>query len=258
MDTSDPSPMQVQDAVWILGLPLAPLTNEQLPAVVERLIATGEPSYFITANLNYAQLTQQYEDLREVNRHAAFLVADGMPLVWVSRWRGTPLPERVAGSDAIFALCRLAAERGYRVFLLGGAPGVGDSASANLRARYPGLRIVGVESPPFREPTAAEHAALIDRIRDARPDLLIVAFSQPKGERWIHANYRDLGVPVCVQLGASLDFAAGRVRRAPRWLQRAGLEWAYRLALEPRRLAGRYIGNGLFFIKNWARPLTDD
>lgn len=241
---------RVPEPVWVLGLPLAPLTNAQLPAMVGALVEARTPSYFITANLNYAMLTDRHADLRAINREAAFLVADGMPLVWASRRMSTPLPERVAGSDFLFAVCELAADRGYRIFMLGGAPGVGEAARANLEARYPGLQVVGVESPPYRTLSDDEHRALFDRIREARPDLLLVAFGQPKGERWIFDNYRALGVPVSVQVGASLDFAAGRVRRAPRWVQKIGMEWAYRLALEPRRLAGRYARNGVFLMKS--------
>jgi N-acetylglucosaminyldiphosphoundecaprenol N-acetyl-beta-D-mannosaminyltransferase len=238
---------------WVWGLPLTPLTGATLPGAVAALIAAGRPAYFITANLNYAMLTHRHGDLADVNRGAAFIVADGWPLVWASRRQGTPLPERVAGSDFVFTLCRQAADLSHRVFLLGGAPGVGEEAAAILRARFPGLQVVGVEAPPFREPTPEEHAALVARIRDARPDLLLVAFGQPKGERWLHAHHRELGVPAGVQVGASLDFVAGRVRRAPRWLQRGRLEWAYRLALEPRRLAGRYWQNGLFLLRMTAQ-----
>jgi len=235
-------------AIRVWGLPLTPITNEHLPEAVARLIRARQPSYFITANLNYAMLTHQHEDLHEINRSAAFIVADGMPLVWAARWQGTPLPERVAGSDFIFTLSELAAARGYRIYFLGGMAGVGEEAAARLRERYPGLQIVGIESPPFRPLTDEEHGALIARIREARPDILLVGFGQPKGERWIYANYRALQVPVCVQVGASLDFAAGRVRRAPRFLQRVGLEWAFRLALEPRRLAARYFSNAVFLL----------
>jgi N-acetylglucosaminyldiphosphoundecaprenol N-acetyl-beta-D-mannosaminyltransferase len=232
--------------VWIWGLPLAPLTATRLLDEIRRLIDAGAPSYFITANLNYAMLTSRLPDLQEVNRRAAFVVADGMPLVWASRRCATPLPERVAGSDLIFALSRMAAERGYRVFLLGAGPGVADTAAANLCARYPGLQIVGIEAPSIREGEGTD--ALLTRIQAARPDLLIVALGQPKGERWIFEHYQALGVPVSVQVGGSLDFAAGRIRRAPRWIQRVGLEWVYRLVLEPRRLSRRYWENGLFLI----------
>lgn len=115
--------------------------------------------------------------------------------------------------------------------------------------RYPGLRIVGTECPPFRRSSPEEKRALLGRIRDAAPDLLFVAFGQPEGERWIVRHHEDLGVPVSVQVGASLDFAAGRVARAPRWMQRSGLEWVFRLGLEPRRLAGRYARNGWFALR---------
>jgi N-acetylglucosaminyldiphosphoundecaprenol N-acetyl-beta-D-mannosaminyltransferase len=200
-------------------------------------------------------LSHEDADLRAVNAQASFLLADGAPLVWASRWKGEPLPERVAGSDLIFDLCGRAARDGYRIFLLGGAGGVADQAAEVLSRRFPGLRIAGTESPPFRTLTAEEHSALLDRIRAARPDILFVAFGQPKGESWIAQHREELGVPVCVQVGASLDFVAGRVRRAPRGLQKVGLEWAYRIWLEPSRLAPRYARNARFLLGRVARDL---
>lgn len=173
-------------------------------------------------------------------------LVDGMPMVWASRLSGKALPERVAGSDLIFALCEMAARRGFGVFFLGGAAGVAEAAAARLSERYPGLRVVGVESPPFGPMAEEDEQALLARVRSTRPDLLIAAFSQPRGERWIAAHHRETGAAVNVQMGAALDFAAGRVRRAPSWLRRSGLEWAFRLALEPRRLAGRYLKNAVF------------
>jgi N-acetylglucosaminyldiphosphoundecaprenol N-acetyl-beta-D-mannosaminyltransferase len=200
-------------------------------------------------------LTNADLHLQAINAQAAFVLADGAPLVWGSRWRGSPLPERVAGSDLIFDLCRRAAFNGYRIFLLGGEAGVAERAAEVLSERYTGLCIVGTESPPFRALSAEEHVALLDRIRAARPDLLFIAFGQPKGEFWIAAHLETLGVPVCVQVGASLDFAAGRVRRAPRRLQKLGLEWAYRMWLEPSRLAPRYARNARFLLGMVARDL---
>jgi N-acetylglucosaminyldiphosphoundecaprenol N-acetyl-beta-D-mannosaminyltransferase len=241
-DRAHPAP------IWIWGLPLAPLTLGGVLAKVEDLIAARKASYLVTANLNYAMLTSREARLSEVNRNATVVLADGMPLVWASRWRGTPLPERVAGSDLIFALSELAARKGYRLFLLGGEPGVAELAAQNLTSRFPGLVVAGTVSPPFRDLDATEMAQLIATVHDARPDLLIAAFGQPRGEIWLSEHHEALGVPVCIQMGASIDFAAGRVRRAPSWCQKTGLEWAYRLYLEPKRLGHRYFQNGLFFM----------
>jgi len=222
--------------------------RETLDAV-NRLIARGEPSFLITANLNYAMLTERDPELQAVNRKAAFIVADGMPLVWASRGTDRRLPERVAGSDLLFELARAAAQRGHRVFLIGGRDGVADAAAARLKAHAPGLNVVGIEVPPFHKQTPEQEAAMIARIRNAKPDILIGAFSQPFGEKWLAANVERLGVPACVQLGASLDLAAGLVRRSPRWVARLGLEWGFRMAVEPRRLGRRYLRNLTFLAR---------
>ncbi len=239
--------------VWVWGLPLAPLTFEQTLDRVEQLIRSGRPNYFITANLHYAMLTHQDRRLHRVNEEAAFLVADGMPLVWASRRLPNALPARVTGADLVPALCERAAQNGYRVFLLGGAAGVAEEGGRALHTRFPSLQIVGAEAPSIGELPPAEHSLLLGRIRAARPDLLFVAFGQPKGELWLAENREALGVPACVQIGGSLDFLAGRVRRAPSFLQRLGLEWAYRIYREPTRLAPRYLNNALFALKMLAR-----
>jgi N-acetylglucosaminyldiphosphoundecaprenol N-acetyl-beta-D-mannosaminyltransferase len=232
------------------------LNLSQVGEQAKALVETRKPSFFITANVHYAMLTQEMAELRDVNARASFLVADGAPLVWASRWNRRPLPERVAGSDLIFELCELAARQGYRVFFLGGAPKVAEDAATRLTDRYPGLQIVGTESPPFRDPTPEEHDQLIHRVQAASPDIVIVASTMPKGELWIAANYERLGVPLCVNLGAAIDFAAGRVRRAPRRLQVLGLEWAFRLWLEPGRLFSRYARNARFALAMTARDLV--
>ena len=237
--------------VWVWGVPFAPLRRAEASRAVESLIEAGKPAYFITANTHYAMLSARHPELEAINEGAAFILADGTPIVWASRPR---LPERVAGSDLIYDLCELSAARGFRVFLLGGPEGVADTAADRLGALYPGLQIVGTACPPHRPLTETEHQALLSQIREARPHLLFVAFGQPKGELWIGQNLGQLGSVVCVQVGASLDFVAGRVKRAPRWMGRAGLEWAYRLALEPRRLAPRYAANARFLARN---TLTD-
>ena len=243
------------DVVPVWGLALARLTYDETLDEVDRLIERGEPAFFVTANLNYAMLCGGDPRLRAVNEQAAFLVADGMPLVWYSRLVRRPLPERVAGADLIFTLLKRSAQRRYRVFLLGGAPGVAEEVAAIARRRYAGLQIVGVEAPNLGDLSPEEHGELISRIRGARPHLLLVAFGQPKGELWLAEHCRALGVPACVQLGASFDFVAGRVSRAPRWMQRIGAEWLYRVACEPRRMIPRYARNAAFLVKAIARDL---
>jgi len=240
------------ERVEIWGVPLASVDYGRTLDLVDELVERREPSFFITANLHYAALSARHRQLKEVNNRAAFIVADGMPMVWYSRLIGRGLPQRVAGADLIFMLSRRAAQQGHSLFLLGGGPGVAEQAADTLTTAYPGLRIVGIESPILGRMTEQEHDHLIWKIRTARPDLLFVAFGQPKGELWLAENYRSLGVPACVQLGASFDFAAGRIPRAPRWAQRLGAEWLYRISQQPKRLIPRYSADALFLAKSLA------
>jgi N-acetylglucosaminyldiphosphoundecaprenol N-acetyl-beta-D-mannosaminyltransferase len=242
--------------VWIWGVAFSPMTREVAAQVVMELISTRQPSMFITANTHYTMLCYENPELREVNSRAAFVLADGAPLVWASRWKSTPLPERVAGSDLIFDLCGLAQDRGFRPFLLGGEEGVAEAAARSLVARFPGLQIAGTACPSPSELAALGGDDIIERVREARPDLLFAALGQPKGELWLDRHLDRLGVPVCVQIGASLDFIAGRVSRAPRWVQRLGMEWAYRMSLEPRRLGPRYGRNARFLLAMVAGDLA--
>jgi N-acetylglucosaminyldiphosphoundecaprenol N-acetyl-beta-D-mannosaminyltransferase len=235
--------------VWIWGVPFWPLTLDETVDAVADLVEKNEPAFFVTANTHYAMLTWDNSDLQEINSRAAFIAPDGLPLVWAARRRPTPLPERVAGSDLIFELGKLAERKAYRLFLAGGKPGVAEAAAARLVARYPGLQVVGTAAPSFVESSDDDYARLKAQIRAARPHILIVAASMPRGERWLAAYISDLGVPVGVNLGAAIDFAAGRISRAPRWMQALGLEWAFRLMLEPRRLFSRYASNAWFILR---------
>jgi N-acetylglucosaminyldiphosphoundecaprenol N-acetyl-beta-D-mannosaminyltransferase len=240
--------------IW--NVPFACVNLEQTVQLVDQMIARRDPNYFITANLHYVMLSDRIRELREVNRRAAFVVADGMPIVWRSRLTERPLPERVAGSELIWVLSHWAAKHGYRIFFLGAAPGIAQKTAQRLAERYKGLPVAGCESPPFRPLADGEEDALIERIRDAQPDILFVAFGQPKGEIWLAKNYQRLGVPVSVQLGASFDFVAGNVMRAPRVLQNVGLEWCYRAATDPRRLVPRYWENAKFLAATVSRELA--
>ena len=252
----DPSPPLSAEAgrkpfevVDVLGLPVARLTFAQAIDEVDRLIEAGRPGLFITANLHYAMLTASEPRLESLNRRAHFIVADGMPLVRESERLGNPLPERITGADLIFALCERAAEKKHRVYLLGGMPGIGRAAAEVLTRRYPGLNVVGTSAPDFRTMDAADHERLIEEIRKTEPDLLFAALGQPKGEFWLDEHAEALGIPATVQVGASFDFVAGRVKRAPKWVQRVGLEWIYRITREPVRMIPRYWANGLFLLK---------
>jgi len=218
-----PEPPAIE-RVDIWGLPLARVDVRGAVELVGRLIARGRPSFFITANLHYAMLADRDPRLAGVNRRAAFLVADGMPMVWYSRLLGRPLPQRVTGADLVYVLCQRAASAGHRVFLLGGAPGVAHEAAEVLSRLYPGLRIAGWYCPPFGPWTDEVNQATVAEVRRACPHLLIAALGQPKGELWLDAHCEALGVPVCLQVGASLDFVVGRARRAPRWLP-AQTDW---------------------------------
>jgi exopolysaccharide biosynthesis WecB/TagA/CpsF family protein len=179
--------------------------------------------------------------LRRIFAEADMVLCDGTPLVWASRFLGNRLPERVAGADLVPLLLQVAAEKSYRVFFLGAKPDVAEQAVSKIRQEHPSLVIAGHYSPPFKPLTETDNDEIKRRIREARPDLLFVAFGCPKAEKWIAAHYRDLGVPVVAGIGATIDFLAGRVRRAPHWMQLAGLEWIFRLAQEPRRLWRRYV-----------------
>jgi N-acetylglucosaminyldiphosphoundecaprenol N-acetyl-beta-D-mannosaminyltransferase len=245
MTSKDPA----NDPVWVWGIPLAPWTLAATVEAVSSLIERGQPRFFITANTHYAMLTRKNHSLQEVNANSAFIVADGAPLVWAARRLPVRLPERVAGSDLIFAISELAARKGYRVFFAGGSPGVAEAAARKLSARYPGLRVVGALAPLFGDRSASDYVKLKAQLQGAQPQLLIIAATMPQGEQWLAANMADLGVPVGVNLGAALDFAAGRMRRAPRWMQVSGLEWAFRLMLEPGRLFPRYARNAWFVLR---------
>jgi N-acetylglucosaminyldiphosphoundecaprenol N-acetyl-beta-D-mannosaminyltransferase len=199
----------------------------------------------VTVNLDFLSIAQRDKLFRRTLNTADLAVADGMPLVWASRMRGEALPERVAGVDLVIESCRLAAETGESVFLLGAAPGVADAAARKLEEAFPGLRVAGAYSPPMGPITRKENAHILRMIANTRPGFLFVALGAPRQDLWIRENRAQLGVPVCMGVGCVFDVLAGAVVRAPRWMQRTGLEWAYRLSQEPGRLWRRYLLNDI-------------
>jgi N-acetylglucosaminyldiphosphoundecaprenol N-acetyl-beta-D-mannosaminyltransferase len=212
-------------------------------ARVRGFLATGGAHQVVTVNLDFLSIAERDPHFRDTINRADLAVADGMPLVWASRLTDQPLPQRIAGVDLVDACCELAAETGAGVFLLGAAPGVAEAAGRQMKDLYPGLRIAGTYSPPFGELTAHEDERIVASIRAARPAFLFVAFGAPRQDQWLRAHLGQLGVPVCMGVGCVLDLLAGNVNRAPEWMQRTGLEWAFRLGQEPARLWRRYFMN---------------
>jgi N-acetylglucosaminyldiphosphoundecaprenol N-acetyl-beta-D-mannosaminyltransferase len=212
---------------------------------IEQFLRSGEPHQVVTVNMDFLSIAARDPEFRATINSADLAVADGMPLVWLSRLRGQPLAERVAGVELVTESCRIAAEQGRRVFLLGAGQGVAETAGRRLQAMYPGLRIVGTYSPPMGALRRREDDRIVRMIRAANPDFLFVALGAPRQDLWIREHQHLLHVPVAMGVGCVLDLLAGSVKRAPHWMQRTGLEWAYRLAQEPTRLWRRYLVNDL-------------
>ncbi len=231
------------NTVAVLGVPFHNVTMDEAVAAIEEQIREGGFHQVATANVDFLKNAFEQERLRDILCSCEMVVPDGMPIVWVSRMIGTPLKERVSGIDLVERLADVSARRGYGVFLLGASEQRSQRASRILRQRYPGLRIVGRYSPEPRPLEQMDHEEILRRIEEARPDILLVAFGNPKQEEWIAMHRNRLKVPVCIGVGGSLDFLSGNVRRAPQWMQRGGLEWLHRMFQEPKRLAARYLSD---------------
>jgi N-acetylglucosaminyldiphosphoundecaprenol N-acetyl-beta-D-mannosaminyltransferase len=227
--------------IAILGVPFDNVSTQETIKLIQRMIESGRPHYLATANVDFLVQASRDVELRRILFDAHLVLCDGTPLVWASRLLGNPLPERVAGSDLIPLLLQVAAEKGYRPFFLGSTPDVAEQAGIKLKERYPALKVAGFYAPPFNRLLDMDHEEISKRIADAKPDMLFVGFGCPKQEKWIAMHYRTLGVPVAVGVGATIDFLAGKVARAPRWMQKTGTEWIFRLLQEPRRLFRRYF-----------------
>ncbi len=228
--------------VTIGGIPLASVTFEEALDSLERFITEGTPHLVCTVNVNQVYAFRKDADFRRAYRRASLLLCDGRPLLWTSHLLGRPLPAHIPGSRLLPAFAERAAERGYRLYFLGAAPGVAAKAARLLEARYPGLQVVECYSPPFGfEKDPVENERTLERVRKARPDALFVAFGAPKQEKWLAQHLEELQVPVMVGIGSTFDSLANRGTPAPDWATNHGLEWFYRLALEPRRLWKRYL-----------------
>ncbi len=242
--------------VDVLGVQIDPVTMAEAARVFEQMIEARHPHLVFNVNVDICMQARRDAELAAILRAADLVLVDGTPMMWAARLLGTPLPERVSGSDFLPRFCQGAAERGYRLFFLGAAPGVAERARQALKQLYPSLTVVGTYSPPFGfEHDDRENQRTIEQVRQASPDVLFVAFGAPKEQKWLHRFRDDLGVPVSMGVGSSFDYLGGRLRRAPRWMQILSLEWSYRLAQEPGRLWRRYLLNDPPFVYYLIRHL---
>lgn len=230
---------QHPDAVYILGVRADRVTRQQALDAIEEIIARRRASknellcqQIVTVNPEFVMAAQRNRAFREAINAAALVLPDGTGVVWASRYLGRPTPERVTGTDTLAALVKRCAASGYRIYLLGAAPGVAEEAAERLRQMAPGLQIAGTYAG---SPAPAEESAILERIRAAQADVLCVAYGAPAQELWIYRNLARLPVAVAMGVGGAFDFLSGRQKRAPRLMQRMGLEWLFRLYREPKR-----------------------
>lgn len=227
------------------NLTMAETLNE-----IDKLIQKKNCSYVVTPNVDHIVRLEKDEELQKVYKNASLILTDGKPLIWISKWYKTPIKEKISGSDLFPRVCQLAANKNYTMYLLGAAEGVADTAAKNLMKKYPGLNIVGTYSPPFGfEKNKQEMNKIKTQIQDVHPDILIVGLGCPKQEKFMYYHCKELGVPISFGLGASIDFEAGNIKRAPKWISNHGLEWLYRFSKEPKRLFKRYFVDDLKIIQ---------
>lgn len=216
----------------ILGIPVDHVTLSMAVDRIEQMIAAGGPHQVATVNPEFVMAAQQNTAFRQLLQRADLCVADGVGLLFAARWQARPLPERVPGVELSVALAQRAAERGWRIYLLGAAPGVAEAAAVVLQQRFPALQIAGCHAGT---PQAADAPGIVERIRDAQPHILLVAYGAPAQDLWIAHYQPQLQVPVAIGVGGLFDFLSGRVPRAPEWMRRLGIEWLFRLLRQPWR-----------------------
>lgn len=234
--------------VDVLGVEVSAVA---MPQAVDRIgvwVRTRERAYVCVTGVHGVMESQRDPELKRIHNAAGLTTPDGMPMVWAGRRAGANWMSRVYGPDLMLAVLARAAAEGWSSYFYGGGPDTPRLLVELLGKRFDGLRVAGNWSPPFRPLSPAEDAADVARINAAQPDLVWVGLSTPKQERWMAAHRGRLEAPVLIGVGAAFDIHAGLLRQAPGWVQRSGLEWAYRLALEPRRLRSRYLRNNPAFV----------
>ncbi len=248
--------------VGLFGLPISDVTMAEAVDHIAEAIETRSSYQIATANLDFARNARKDAFLHQVICDCNMVLPDGAPMLWAARLFRKPLKERVTGVDLVPELARLSAERGYTIFLLGSEGASASRAIAELEAQHPGVRIVGRYHPEKQSLERMDDEEMLRRIHEAKPDILLVAFGNPKQELWIDRNRERLMVPVAIGIGGSLDMIGGTLRRAPKFIQKMQLEWAFRMLQEPGRLFPRYAGDfralmrhlPIEFMAMWSQP----
>lgn len=224
----------------VLGVRVCAVQTNDTIAQIEKWISARDTGRYVAVTGMHGVSEARHDSrFREILNSADLVVPDGMPLVWLGRWHGYPLRRRVYGPELMETFCRVTGQR-YRHFFYGGATGVAQHLASTLRQRF-GITVVGTYTPPFRPLTDEEESDVAARVKEAAPDVLWVGLSTPRQERWMYEHRNSLTVPVMLGVGAAFDLNCGRLRRAPAWMRENGLEWLFRLLVEPRRLWKRYL-----------------
>lgn len=236
------------EKVNILGVAVNAINMETAVAEVSRWIDEREQHYALFSPVSTIMQCRQDPQLRKVANNAGLVNPDGMPLVFLGRSRGYKQMDRVYGPDFMLAFSEHSVKQGYKHYYYGGADGVPEELAEKMRARFPGIQIVGTYSPPFRKLTPEEDEDIVQQINASGADVVWVGLGSPKQDHWMAEHMPRLNAPVLLGVGAAFDFHTGRKPQAPYWMQRSGLEWVFRLSTEPRRLWKRYLVNNPAFV----------
>ncbi|MDT7614107.1 MAG: N-acetylglucosaminyldiphosphoundecaprenol N-acetyl-beta-D-mannosaminyltransferase [Pseudonocardiales bacterium] len=254
-DHSDPAPAYGPPRVDVLGVRVSCLTLDSAVEEVSDWVGRGEHEYVCVTGVHGVMECQRDPQLLRIHNGSGLTTPDGMPMVWCARWAGQREVTRVYGPDLMLAILARAVERGWSSFFYGGGPATAELLADRLTTLFPGLQVAGTSTPPFRPLTPQEDANIVQVINDSGARLVWVGLSTPKQERWMAEHVGRLRANALLGVGAAFDLHAGTVPQAPRWMQRSGLEWTYRLSREPRRLWRRYLRNNPAFVLNvLARP----
>ncbi len=246
--TPPPFTWRKHPTALVLGLRVSAVDMSMALDTISGWIENQEHHYVCVTGVHGVMESQKDSKLMSIHNRAGMVTPDGMPLVWLSRKQGHSHVERVYGPDLMLEVCQRSLETGWRHFFYGGAEGVADLLAERLGERFPGLEVAGTYCPPFRPLTPEEDADVIRRIDESGADIVWVGLSTPKQERWMAEHTAKVGAPVQIGVGAAFDFHAGLKKQSPRWMQRCGLEWLFRMITEPRRLGPRYLINNPSFI----------